>query len=50
MIGASSVNSKIILRELAKMCSPFHQPALSLGYLILVVTLAMEDRKMLMSS
>lgn len=50
MSGASFVNLKAILNELAEVHRPFHQPTLSLDYLILVEILATGGRKMLMNS
>lgn len=50
MSGASFVNLKAILNEQAEVHRPFHQPTLSLDYLILVEILATGGRRMLMNS
>lgn len=50
MIGASFVNFKPTLKDPVKVGIPFHQLIFSRGYLILVVTLAMENKRMRMSS
>ncbi|GMQ02672.1 hypothetical protein CsSME_00048786 [Camellia sinensis var. sinensis] len=50
MIGASFVNFKPMLKDPVKVGIPFHQLIFSRGYLILVVTLAMENKRMRMSS
>lgn len=50
MIGASYVNFKSTFKEWARRYIPSHQSIFFLDYLILVVTLAMENRRMLTSS
>lgn len=50
MIGASYVNFKHMSKELVEVFNPFHPIILSSGCLILVEILAMEGRKMPMSS
>ncbi|KAF5931710.1 hypothetical protein HYC85_027881 [Camellia sinensis] len=48
MIGASFVNFKPKSKDPVKVDIPFHQLIFSRGYLILVVTLAMENKRMRM--
>ena len=50
MIGASFVNFKPMSKDPVKVGIPFHQLIFSRGYLILVVTLATENKRMRMSS
>ena len=50
MIGVFFVNFNPMLKEQAKVHFLFHRWIFFLGYAILVVILAMEDRRMLMSS
>ncbi|XP_028069694.1 uncharacterized protein LOC114272232 [Camellia sinensis] len=50
MIGASFVNFKPMSKDPVKVGIPFHQLIFSRGYLILAVTLAMENKRMRMNS